>query len=150
MSVVGFAILYGAYFENSRLSEMALGEFNKWIDRFPTKKQYLERMVRLSNARSFSSSASPRDMIRFNWKSAFEDRTRQDGYGDQMGMNRGEAHRNKIIRAFLSNSFSDASHLFIALHILPQLGSVDFEIGHDISSLKRSLEDTEDSEEDYL
>lgn len=65
-------------------------------------------------------------------------------------MNRGKAHKNKIIRAFLSNSFSDASHLFIALHILPQLGSVDFEIGHDISSLKRSLEDTEDSEEDYL
>lgn len=150
MSVIGFSILYGAYFENSKLSEIALGEFKKCIDRVPNKKQYLESMVRLSNPRSFSESASPRDMIRFNWKSAFENRTRQDGYGDQMDMNRGKTHKSKIIRAFLSNSFSDASHLFIALHILPQLGSVDFEIGHDISSLKRSLEDTEDSEEDYL
>ncbi|MGW7677424.1 hypothetical protein [Shewanella sp. S23-S33] len=150
MSVVGFAILYGAYFENTRLPEMALGEFNKWIDRFPTKKQYLERMLLLSNPRSFSTSVSPRDMIRFNWKSAFEERTRQDGYGEHMAMNRGKNHKNKLIRVFLSNSFSDASHLFIALHILPKLGSVDFEIGHDIYSLKRSLEDTEDSEEGYL
>lgn len=150
MSVLGFAILYGAYYDNSRLSEMALDEFDTWVSRVPTKKPYLERMVRLSNPRSFSFSPSPRDMIRFNWKSAFEHRTRQDGYGDQMGMGRGKPHKNKVIRAFLRNSFSDASHLFIALHILPQLGSVDFEIGHDISSLKRSLEATEDSEEGYL
>ncbi|PMG24934.1 hypothetical protein BCU96_05545 [Vibrio lentus] len=150
MSVLGFAILYGAYFDNSRLSKMALGEFDKWLSKMPTKKPYLERMVRLSDSSSFSFSPLPRDMIRFNWKSAFEHRTREDGYGEQRGIGRGKAHRNKVIRAFLRDSFSDASHLFIALHILPQLGSVDFKIDHHISSLKRSLEATEDKEEGGL
>lgn len=150
MSVLGFAILYGAYYDNSRLFELALDEFDKWVSKVPTKKPYLERMVRLSDPRSFSFSSSPRDMIRFNWKSAFEHRTRQDRYGDQMDMNREKNHKNKVIRAFLRNSFSDASHLFIVLHILPQLDSVDFKISHNISSLKRSLETTEDSEEGYL
>ncbi|KGY07045.1 hypothetical protein [Vibrio sinaloensis] len=150
MSVLGFAILYGAYYENSRLSEIALDEFDKWVDKAPTKQQYLERMIRLSDLSSLSLSASPRDMIRFNWKSSFEHRTRQDGYGDQMGMSRGKPHKNKIIRTFLRNSFSDATHLFIALHLLPRLDSVDFEVGHNISSLKRSLEGAEDGEQGYL
>jgi hypothetical protein len=53
-SVLGFAILYGAYFDNEKLSESALAEFDTWIERATDKQQYLKRMVLLSNPYSFS------------------------------------------------------------------------------------------------
>ncbi len=143
-SVLGFAILYGAYFNNGNLSEIALAKFNTWIDRVTDKQQYLKRMVLLSNPHSFSMSASPRGMIRINWKISFEHRTRQDGFGDQMGMVRGRQHPNIIVRAFL-RSHSDASHLFFAKHIVPQLDPLDFKIDYHISSISRRL--LEESEE---
>ncbi|EMN7213450.1 hypothetical protein WB841_001117 [Vibrio vulnificus] len=141
-SVLGFAILYGAYFDNKKLSERALAKFNTWIDHATDKQQYLKRMVFLSNPHSFSMSASPRGMIRINWKMSFERRTRHDGFGDQMGMVQrgGGAHPNIIVREFL-RSRSDASHLFFATQIVPQLDPLDFEIDYHISSLSQRLLD---------
>ncbi|GAA2883393.1 hypothetical protein GCM10010837_41310 [Aminobacter niigataensis] len=137
-SVLGFAILYGAYFDNEKLSEGALAKFDAWVEHATDKQQYLKRMVLLSNPNSFSLSASPRGMIRINWKMAFEHRARQDGFGDRMGMKRGGQHPNKIVRAFL-NSHSDASHLFFAKHVLPGLKTTGMKIDHQIVSLSRQL-----------
>ena len=143
-SVLGFAILYGAYFDNETLAESAIAKFDTWIEHATDKQQYLKRMVLLSNPYSFSMSASPRGLIRINWKISFEHRARHDGFGDQMSMGRGERHPNELVRMFLM-SLSDASHLFFAKHIVPQLEPIDFEIDHHITDLSRRLR--EDDEE---
>lgn len=146
-SVLGFAILYSAYFGNSNLSESSLNKFKSLIDHIPDKQQYLKRMIQLSNSHSFSWSSSPRDMIRLNWKMEFEKRARHDGFYNQIGMIRGKNHKNKIVREFL-NSNSNASHLFFAMQVLPQLESVDLEIDYQITSLANRLAkgDEEDSQ----
>lgn len=146
-SVLGFAILYSAYFDNVKLSEAVLDKFKLFIDQTTEKQQYLKRMVLLSNPHSFSWAASPRDMIRGNWKMAFEHRARHDGYDVQMGMSIGKPHKNKIVREFL-RSRSDPSHLFFAIKVLPELASTDFEIDYHITSLARRLDERcdEDSE----
>jgi hypothetical protein len=142
-SVLGFAILYGAYFDNEKLSESALAKFDTWIERATDKKQYLKRMVLLSNPYSFSMSASPRNLIRINWKMSFEHRARHDGFGDQMSMGLREQHPNKIVREFL-RSLSDASHLFFAKQVVPQLEPIDFEIDHHITTLARRLRENDE------
>ena len=149
-SVLGFAILYGAYFDNEKLSVSALAKFDTWIEHATDKQQYLKRMVLLSNSYSFSMGASPRGLIRINWKMAFEHRVSHDGFGDQMSMGRGEKHPNEIVREFL-RSHSDASHLFFAKQVVPQLEPIDFEIDHQITSLARRLreDDEEVQHEDF-
>ncbi|WP_411818663.1 hypothetical protein [Hyphococcus sp. DH-69] len=142
-SVLGFAILYGAYYDNEKLSEGALAKFGSWIERAADKQRYLKRMILLSDPNSFSMSASPRGLIRINWKISFEQRARNDGFGDQMGMERGEPHRHKTVREFLS-SFSDASHLFFATHIIPQFEAIDFEVDHHITDLEQRLRHDEE------
>lgn len=137
-SVLGFAILYGAYFGNEKLSAGAMEKFDAWIECATDKQQYFKRMVRLSNPHSFSFSASPRGLIRHSWKMSFEHRARHDGFEGQMRMTRGMPHPNKIVREFL-NSHADASHLFFAEQIVPQLDSIDFDIDHHITSLERRL-----------
>lgn len=137
-SVLGFAILYGAYFDNEKLSAGALAKFDTWIERVTDKQQYLKRMVLLSNPHSFSFGASPRGLIRINWRISFERRVREDGFEDQMGMTRGVLHPNRIVRAFLK-SHADASHLFFADQIVPQLDPIDFDIDYHITSLARLL-----------
>jgi len=69
---------------------------------------------------------------------SFEHRARQDGFEDQMSMGRGEQHPNEIVREFL-RSYSDASHLFFAKQVVPQLEPIDFEIDHHITDLARQL-----------
>lgn len=137
-SVLGFAMLYGAYFDNGKLSDSALAKFEAWIKCATDKQQYLKRMVLLSNPRNFSMSASPRGLIRINWKMSFEHRARRDGFGDQLSMGRGKQHPNEIVSEFL-RSHSDASHLFFAKQVMPQLEQIDFEIDHKITSLYRRL-----------
>ncbi len=149
-SVLGFAILYGAYFDNEKLSESALAKFDTWILHVTDKQQYLKRMVLLSNPYSFSMSASPRGLIRINWEMSFKHRARHDGFEDQMSMGRGKQHPNKIVREFL-RSHSDASHLFFAIQVVPQLEPIDFKIDHHITFLARRLreDDEEVQHEDF-
>ena len=137
-SVLGFAILYGAYFGNETLSRGALARFDGWIAHVANKQLYLKRMVLLSDPRSFSLSASPRGIIRINWRISFERRARNDGFECRMGMTRGEQHPNKIVREFLK-THADASHLFLAMHVIPDLELSDMKIDHQIISLVRRL-----------
>lgn len=149
-SVLGFSILYGAYFDNDKLSDKALAKFNTFLESAADKKQYLSRMVLISNPHSFSMSASPRDLIRINWKISFEQRAREDGFGDQFNMERGKQHPNKIVNKFLS-SLSDASHLFFAKQVLPQIEPVSFEVDYRITSFAQQLREDEEemSHEDF-
>jgi hypothetical protein len=55
-----------------------------------------------------------------------------------MGVARGEQHTNKIVREFL-DSYSDASHLFFAMHVLSEMENADIKIDHQIVSLARRL-----------
>ncbi|MGA9701631.1 hypothetical protein [Pseudomonas sp.] len=142
-SVLGYAILYDAYFNNESLSKDALAKFETWISRAADKQQYLKRMLLLSDPFSFSASASPRDLIRINWKTSFEHRARNDGFGDQMSMTRGKPHPNKIVRDFLQSN-CDASHLFFAKHVLPQLEPIDFKVSHWITSLAQQLREDDE------
>ena len=139
-SVLGFAILYSAYFDNPRLSESALDKFMSWVEQVANKQQYLKRMIRISNPLNFSWDASPRGLIRINWQLAFARRTSQDGYGDQMNYGRGKAHTSKIINEFL-RSLSNASHLFFATQVLPQIETIDFEIDNRITRLADLIEE---------
>lgn len=142
-SVLGFAILYGAYFENEKLSESALAKFDTWIEHATDKQLYLKRMVLLSNPHSFSMRASPRGRIRINWKMSFEQRARLDGFGDKMSLRRGDQHPNKIVMEFL-DSHSDASHLFFAKYVVPQLEPIDFEIDYNITALARGFREEDE------
>ncbi|WP_186386841.1 hypothetical protein [Stappia sp. TSB10P1A] len=137
-SVLGFAILYGAYFDNKKLSDSALARFDSVIGQATDKQQYLKRMILLSDSHSFSMAASPRGLIRINWRMSFEQRARHDGFGDRMGMTRGKQHSDKVVEEFL-NSHANASHLFFAKHILPNLESTGMKLDHQITSLARRL-----------
>jgi hypothetical protein len=137
-SVLGFAILYGAYFDNHQLAKGALARFNDWISQVKDKQQYLKRMLLFSNPRAFSSSASPRGLIRINWKISFEGLARKDGFEGRMGMTHGKQHPSTIVQAFLE-THADASHLFFAQHIMPDLDTTGITVSHEITSLVRRL-----------
>lgn len=137
-SILGFAILYSAYYDNPKLSEPALDKFTSLIERAKDKQHYLKRMILISSPHVFSLAASPRAPIRFNWMRAFERRTRQDGYGSQMDFGREKAHTSKIVNEFLE-SLSDASHLFFAIKVLPLIENVNFEIDYKIEELAQRL-----------
>jgi hypothetical protein len=55
---------------------------------------------------------------------------------------RGEQHPNEIVREFL-RSHSDASHLFFAKQVVPQLEPIDFKIDHHITALARRLREVD-------
>jgi len=137
-SIMGFSIVYGEYYGNSRLEELTLGAFFSLIDKFSDKTQYLTRMLRLSDTTNFSWSASPRDLIRTNWKMQFEGRAREDGYGDQLSYDRSKDHTSKLVNEFLS-AHADASSLFFALKVLPLIGDVDFKFNRYIGYFAERL-----------
>lgn len=137
-SVMGFAILYGEYFDNPKLSEVALNRFFAWVNQAEDKQKYLVRMIRLTASNIFRWSASPRDIIRTNWKMAFERRASEDGYWDRMSFERGNAHQSKVVNEFLK-SHADASHLFLALRVLPLLDPLDLDLDHRVISLADRL-----------
>lgn len=141
-AILGFAILYGNYFENPNLSTSALEKFSRFIDGVQDKQQYLKKMILLSNPFNFSHAVSPRNMIRTKWKMAFEERARFDGFGEDMGIRRGAQHKDKIVREFI-RSHSEASHLFYAIQILPLLDKIDFDIDYHITDLASRLGEEE-------
>ena len=142
-SVLGFAILYGAYFDNENLSLGAIEQFDSWVEHQNDKQQYLKRMLLLSNSRSFSHSASPRGLIRIKWKMSFENRARHDGFEAPMGMIRGRPHPNKMVSKFLRTN-ADASHLFFAQHVVPQLDIIDIKLDYHITNLTSRLREEYD------
>ncbi|MGO2306745.1 MAG: hypothetical protein ACTH5W_18795 [Providencia sp.] len=145
-SVLGFAILYSAYFGNERLSEIVLDKFNEYTEKMPDKLQYLSSILYLSNLPYLKFIGSPRDRIRQSWKMSFEDKLRNDGFHDSFGISGGKPHSNKIIREFI-NSHADAYHLFFAMQVLPLLGQVEFKIDYQILSLSRRLNETHKEKE---
>ncbi|MGE4531908.1 MAG: hypothetical protein AB7C98_11400, partial [Acidithiobacillus sp.] len=144
-SVLGYAILYGAYYDNNKMADFALGRFNAFLDQIPDKQKYFERMIRLSNINEFSIGASPRSLIRMNWKMAFEQRARDDGFGDQFSRSKRRQHPNKIVNALL-RGFSEASHLFFATQVLPKIEPIEFQIDYHITHLSKMLRDNQENQ----
>ena len=60
-----------------------------------------------------------------------------------MGMARGEPHSNETVREFLDSPYN-ASHLFFAKHVLPDLDTTDMKIDGHITSLARRLRDVQE------
>ena len=134
-SVLGFAILYGAYFNDEKLSDASLAKFDELIGRTADKQQYLKRMMMVSNPSGLSMIASPRELIRTEWKISFERRARRDGFEIPSRMERGKPHMDKTVKVFLKSN-SDASHLFFAKHVLPSLETTEgMDIDHHIKDL---------------
>ncbi|WP_323011966.1 hypothetical protein [Castellaniella sp.] len=148
-SVLGYAILYGAYYDNNKMADFALGRFNAFLDHTTNKQKYLERMIGLSDISNFSIAASPRTLIRTNWRIAFEQKARDDGFEDQFSMTRGKKHQNKIVNALLSN-FSEASHLFFATQVLPQIEPTELKLDYHITSLSETLRDNRGDQHEDL
>lgn len=137
-SIVGFSILYGEYYGKPELSQTVIRSFFEWVEKAQDKKQYLIRMLRLSDSSSFSRGASPRNIIRLEWRMAFERLCRKDGYGDRMSYRQDKRHASAIVNEFIS-SHSDASDLFFAMEVLPLIGEVDFKIDYKISGWSKKL-----------
>lgn len=137
-SVIGFSILYSEYHRNPALAKVGKACFWEYADKLADKKAYLIRLLRLSDARSFSWAASPRNIIRIEWRMAFERQAREDGYLDSFSFGGGKKHSSRIVAEFLS-SHSDASDLFFALEVLPVVGKVDFKINYDITHFAERL-----------
>lgn len=146
-SVLGFAILYAAYFDNDELAAEGLERFDDYINLVDEKQLYMKRMLLISNSRSFSWSASPREMIRMNWRTSFEELAQQYGFESLMGMSGGKPHPNITVRAFL-DSHADASHLFFARHIMPKIDASDIDVDHEISSILYQLKRAEEEAQD--
>ncbi|MBY5761529.1 hypothetical protein HFO06_00155 [Rhizobium leguminosarum] len=146
-SVAGFAILYGEHHQNPDLSRIVLDALFAIVRRFPDQRQYLVRMLRLANTRSFSRAVSPRDRMRSQWKMDFEGEMRDAGYGDAMNYRRTKRHPSVTVEKFMQLSFANASDLFFALKVLPEIGEVDFSIDHTIKELKRNLDRNPASDE---
>lgn len=138
-SLAGLAILYAEYFSNPELLDNTLNSVFLITALSEDEDKYLERFMRVADSHSFSWSASPRNMDRINWKMKFENRAREDGFGDQMDFDGNRTHHSNIVNEFL-NSHADAAHLFFALRVLPRIEPVDFNVDHHITSLKRRLD----------
>jgi hypothetical protein len=136
--VLGYAIIYGEYHKNPKLSEVALNEFFSRVEKIEDKRSYFIRMLRLADTWKFSSSASPRNIHRINWKMAFERRARGDGFDYQFSFGRGNPHPSPFVDAFLS-SHAEPSKLFFASKIVPLIGKVDFELDHEVAGFVRRL-----------
>jgi hypothetical protein len=143
-SILGFSIVYGEYFDNKKLSDIAMANWNTWSGKIKDKQKHFTMMLSLTDINKFSMSASPRDLIRTNWEMAFEQRTRSDGFGDRMSSgSHGHQHHSKIVTEFL-RSHSSASHLFLALEILPNIDTSDIKLNYQVENLADRLADTAD------
>jgi len=137
-SILGFAIIYGEYFDNKRLSDVAMAAWNSWADKIDDKQKHYTVLLNLTDIQRFSMSASPRDLIRTSWGMAFEQRARRDGFGDRMSYDRHQKHESKIVNEFLM-SHSSASQLFLALEILPNIDTTDIEVNYQVEHLGKRL-----------
>lgn len=138
-SIAGFAILYGEVNQNPELSKVIDDALNVIISLYPDRKQYLTRMMLLSNSRNFSHAMSPREHVRFRWRSEFD---REVGGGDYSRLAnhlRTPGHPSQIVATFLQAPFGNASDLFLALKVWPELGDTEFEIDYSIRELARQL-----------
>lgn len=137
-SVLGYAILYSEYFGNEDLSKKALAVFDAYINKVDNTENYLRKMIILAGSKRMNFTALPREMIRGQWKMAFEQMVRKAGYGERIRFDHGAQHPSKIVREFLW-SHEDASHLFFATQILPKIEYGDIDLDYNISSLAKRL-----------
>lgn len=145
-SIAGFAILYGEIHQNPELAKAVDDAVNVVISLYPDRKKYLTRMILLSNSRNFSYAMSPREHVRFQWKSEFDREVGGGDYSLLASHRKTRDHPSKIVATFLKTSFGKASDLFLALKVLPELSDIEFEIDYSIRELARRLKTDPDDE----
>jgi len=145
-SIAGFAILYGEVHQNPELSKVIGDAVNALVSLYPDRKQYLIRMMLLSNSRNFSHAMSPREHVRFEWRSQFDREVGGGDYSRLASHRKTPGHPSKIVTTFLRAPFANASDLFLALKVWPELGDIKFEIDHSIRELALQLNRGSDDE----
>jgi hypothetical protein len=138
-SIAGFAILYGEVHQNPELSKVIDDAVNALINLYPDRKRYLTKMMLLSNSRNFSHAMSPREHVRFQWRSEFDREVGGGDYSRLASHRKTPGHPSKIVATFLRAPFGQASDLFLALKVWPELGDTKFEIDYSIRELARQL-----------
>lgn len=86
-------------------------------------------------------NASPRDLIRTEWKMKFEALLRDAGYNDRYS-SYGPKHPSQIVDEFRGGYYS-ASDVFFALHVLSDVDRSDVKINHQITNFKSRIEQRE-------
>lgn len=137
-TILGYGILYAEYHDNTELQDIPITIWEKIIENFDNKKQYLERMVRLSDSHSFSMSMPIRETFRTEWKMQFEARLRDDGFGDRYNSYDRKSHPSDIVDVFRGTYYS-ASDVFFALKIIDEIELPDDQINHQIKNYKSQL-----------
>ncbi len=145
-SIAGFAILYGEIHRNPELSKLVDDAMSVIISLYPDRKKYLTRMMLLSNSRNFSHAMSPREHVRFQWKSEFDREVGGGEYSLVASHRKTPHHPSKIVATFLRTPFGKASDLFLALKVLPELSDIELEIDSSIRELARRLKPEPDDE----
>lgn len=83
-------------------------------------------------------NASPRDLIRTEWKMKFEALLRDAGYNDRYSSH-GPKHPSHIVDEFRGGYYS-ASDVFFALHVLDEVDLSEDKINYQITSFKSQIE----------
>lgn len=137
-TLLGYAILYAEHHQNDALKTIPMKIWEGLLSAAEDRKGYLERTMLLSDSRKFSMSASPRDLIRTEWKMKFEALLREAGYNDRYS-SYGPKHPSDIVDEF-RGGYYDASDIFFALHVLDEVGLSEDKINRKITSFKSQLE----------
>lgn len=137
-TILGYAILYSEYHGNQELENMPMSIWEEMVGRTENRKEYLENVLRVSDTNNFSWSASPRDIIRTEWKMKFEARFRDDGFGDRYTSYDSKSHPSDIVEEF-RGTYYDASDVFFALKVLDEIELPEDQISHSIINYQSQL-----------
>lgn len=137
-TLLGYSILYAEHHQNEALKTIPMQIWEGLLKAATDRKGYLERTMLLSDSRSFSMTASPRDLIRTEWEMKFEALLRDAGYNDRYSSH-GPKHPSHIVDEFRGGYYS-ASDVFFALHVLSEVDLSDDKVNHQITSFKSRIE----------
>lgn len=137
-TLLGYAILYGEHYQNDKLKSVPLEVWEGLLSATKDRKGYLERTLLLCDSQKFSMSASPRDLIRTEWKMKFEAHLREEGYNDRFSSHRPK-HPSNIVEEFRGGFYS-ASDVFFALNVLDEVDLSEDKINRQVTRFKSQLE----------
>lgn len=144
-TLLGYAILYAEHRQNDKLKSVPLEIWEDFLSATEDRKGYLERTLQLSDSRKFSMKASPRDLIRTEWKMKFEAHIREEGYNDRFSSLETK-HPSNIVEEF-RGGYYDASDVFFALHVLDAISLPEDKISKKITYFRSQLEQRHGDEE---
>lgn len=137
-TLLGYSILLAEHHGNNKLRTVPMAIWERLLENAKDRKSYLERTLMISDSSWFSISASPRSLIRTEWKIKFETKLREDGYDDGLFSYRGSPHPSHIVDVF-RGGYYDASDVFFALHVVDEINLDDDKIKRQIRDYSSQL-----------